>query len=160
MVFYFLCQKGRAFQCYSKIEYECCGPICDDFPPTSLMTVTECDPDVTMCGLINIGATAEGFKYQSSIALCLPQAGSLSSSSLSQEDDVSLTTGCYGREDLEKIDPDEARVLKILEGISGVTLDPVEICICDGNLCNGSIKSVFSISIIVTSVVISCMLFN
>lgn len=140
---------GRAFQCYSKIEYECCGPICDDFPPTSLMTVTECDPDVTMCGLITVGATAPHFKMQASLAECLPQ-----------EDDVSLTSGCYGREDLEKINPDESRVLKLLEGIAGVTLDPVEICICDGNLCNGSIKSVFSISIIITSVVISFMLFN
>ncbi|KAJ8032854.1 hypothetical protein HOLleu_22920 [Holothuria leucospilota] len=140
----------RALQCYNKIEYDCSpsGPVCDAFPQTS-MTVTECDSDVTMCGLINIGATAEDYKLHTSIASCLPQ-----------EDGVSLTSGCYGREDLEKIYPDKGKELNQLERVYRVTLDPVEICICDGNLCNGSIKSVSSISIIITSVVISFMLFN
>ncbi|KAJ8032795.1 hypothetical protein HOLleu_22846 [Holothuria leucospilota] len=151
---------GRALQCYFKFEYECSpsGPMCDKFGPPMPMDVMKCDSNVTMCSLITVGATAYNvytfsssapdFKMQYALAECLPM-----------EDDDNFTSGCYGRKELEKLDPLEAELVKRFERIDGTTLDPVEICICDGNLCNGSIKYVFSISIIVTSVVISLMLF-
>ncbi|KAJ8025042.1 hypothetical protein HOLleu_35133 [Holothuria leucospilota] len=62
-------------------------------------------------------------------------------------------------DDFEKIQPGVAEVIKQLEAQSGITFDTIEGCFCDGNLCNGSIKFAFSISVIISSVMISFMLF-
>ncbi|KAJ8025054.1 hypothetical protein HOLleu_35152 [Holothuria leucospilota] len=142
-----------SLQCYTKLENECSpsGQTCDLLAPSSgnvPNTVTECDADVTMCGLVNVEGTVEDVTFKSEAASCLPK-----------QDGADFLNGCYDRNDLERIDPDEAEALKQLEELTGITFNAIEICICDGNLCNGSMKSVFSISVIISSVVMSFMLF-
>ncbi|KAJ8025040.1 hypothetical protein HOLleu_35130 [Holothuria leucospilota] len=145
--------KVHSLECYTKVENECSpsGPICDALAPPSgnvPMTVTECGSDVTMCSLVTIAGTADNFTFKSQTASCVPK-----------EDGAGFSSGCYERDDFEKISPDVAEGIKQIEALSGITFDTIEGCICDGNLCNGSIKFAFSISVIISSVMMSFMLF-
>lgn len=142
-----------SLQCYTKVENECSpsGPICDALAPPSgnvQMTATECEPGVTMCAVTTLEGTAEDFTFRSQTASCV--AGN---------DAAGFSSGCYDRDDFEKISPDVAEGIKQLEEFSGITFNTIEGCICDGNLCNGSIKSVFSLSVIIASIATSFMLF-
>lgn len=95
----------------------------------------------------NCLSSGQDFEYESEEAGCLPK-----------EVGANLKSGCYDRKDLEKIYPEEAKQFKQLEQMTNITFDTLKVCICDGNLCNGSIKSVLSISVIIWSVVTGFML--
>lgn len=138
----------RALECYEKYEATCSpdGPICDALLPSSEnveMTPTKCDSDVTMCSLVTFTSSVQGFDFESVLSGCLPK----------EETTVNLQNDCYDRKELEKISSEYAELLKQLEESAEVTLDSVKLCLCNEDLCNSSIKSVFSISVIIWSVV-------
>ncbi|KAJ8025052.1 hypothetical protein HOLleu_35148 [Holothuria leucospilota] len=88
-------------------------------------------------------SSVQGFDFESVLSGCLPK----------EETTVNLQNDCYDRKELEKISSEYAELLKQLEESAEVTLDSVKLCLCNEDLCNSSIKSVFSISVIIWSVV-------
>lgn len=142
---------AHAIKCYYKIEVECSpsGLVCNALTTlgNEQMAPKECGPHVTMCSSTTASGKGQDFEYEFAEARCLPK-----------EVGANLKSGCYDRKDLEKIYPEEAEQFKQLEQMTNITYDTFKMCICDGNLCNGSIKSVLSISVIIWSVVTGFML--
>ncbi|KAJ8025055.1 hypothetical protein HOLleu_35153 [Holothuria leucospilota] len=147
----------HGLKCYDKTENKCTGNerICDTLSSDKELTEATCDDGVTMCSLMTfkkaagLAALGAGYEIETVKAECLPA-----------ETDTTLTSDCYGREKLRDINPDEEDVLTSYERNPLNTVKSLEICICKGDLCNGSIKSVFSISVIISSVVMSFVLFS
>lgn len=121
---------ASALECYSRVEAKCTPPgvTCDSLKNKLIeteKTSTPCPVGRTMCSSTEATAHEQGVTLTSIAAGCLSEV-------------EGFTVGCYGRDDLGKIDEDISNNFLAAEKALGITYDSTKICICKGELCNGA----------------------
>ncbi|KAJ8041199.1 hypothetical protein HOLleu_11942 [Holothuria leucospilota] len=105
-----------------------------------------------MCSSTNITGTGKNFSFELKAAECVPKGVK----------PINSTKKCYkdtGRTKLKEVDPETDKKLAKFETTYPDIKAKVEVCVCKGELCNSSVKSAVSGSVIISSAVISFMLF-
>ncbi|KAJ8029500.1 hypothetical protein HOLleu_28910 [Holothuria leucospilota] len=124
--------EATALLCYTKVLLECnspgpfCDPLLNDQTP---INVTECEDSETMCVLVTGVVTAPGGTLMSSAGSCLPA-----------QEGVDVTNGCFGRSVLNEILPSLGQEITEFVNDNNANLTFIEVCVCDEDLCNGSIR--------------------
>ncbi|XP_071844723.1 uncharacterized protein [Apostichopus japonicus] len=141
-----LCHGAHALDCYQSSETDCSrdGDTCDQFRDTmttgNRKTVT-C-PSGSRCSKSTFALSNSDFSVTITDAACI---------TLIQP----IDNKCYGRDMLNEIYPFYEASLSLGASLLGLTIDDAEICICDENLCNHSVKFSVNLTLVVFALFVS-----
>ncbi|KAJ8031700.1 hypothetical protein HOLleu_24976 [Holothuria leucospilota] len=134
----------RALQCHTKMEYSCEHSVCDfvDLPSGIETEIRDCAPDENRCGWIT-GEISASALLMGSVRVSISGAGCM----------IGESSGCIDTDDLQDLFPLVMTGINIIDSIPlvSVQVDTFEACLCEGNLCNSTVKCTLSISLIIIS---------
>ncbi|PIK40055.1 hypothetical protein BSL78_23099 [Apostichopus japonicus] len=139
-------QRAHALDCYLSTETDCSpnGDTCDEFDallPTVKRTTVTC-PTGSQCSKSTIALSNSDVSVTTDEAACI---------TLIQP----IENKCYGRDMLDEIMPNFEATLTLVADSLGLTIDDAEICLCDGNVCNHSVKFSVNLALVVFALFVS-----